>query len=93
METPFSRGLIDAHRELCAAIRRADQACGRLYAAPDASAEAAHCESEYLAALDSARAALDGLRDLLARLPHPEGRIALHARDLATHPGAYAASG
>jgi hypothetical protein len=85
METPYAHGLLDAHRELCAAIRRADQACGRLYAAPDASSEAARCESEYLAALECAREALDGLRALLARLPHPEGRIALQAPDLTAH--------
>jgi hypothetical protein len=83
MESEFARGLIDAHRDLCAAIRRADQACGRLYAAPDASAEAARCESEYVAALEAAREALDGLRHLLAGLPHPDGRIALHSQDAA----------
>lgn len=81
MDTSLARELVDAHRELCAAIRRADQACGRLYAAPDASPEASRCESEYLAALAAARDAIEGLRDLVAGLPHPEGRIALHARE------------
>ena len=85
MDTSLARDLVDAHRELCAAIRRADHACSRLYAAPDASAEAARCESEYLAALESARAAIDGLRDLVAGLPHPGGRIALHAAESVTH--------
>lgn len=85
MDTPLARDLIDTHRDLCAAIRRADQACGRLYSAPAASPEAARCESEYLEALERAREVLDGLRAVLAGAPHPDGRIALHGTEATRH--------
>jgi hypothetical protein len=49
--------LLDLHRDLCAAVRRADEAFARFYAADDA-AEARQGESRYVIALAQAYAAL-----------------------------------
>lgn len=53
--------MLDLHRELCAAVRNADQAFSRLYvAAPDSEA-ALQGETRYLLALAQAKAALRAL--------------------------------
>lgn len=56
--------MLDLHRELCAAVRGADQAFARLYvAAPDSEA-ASHCETQYVLALVHVNAALRALESV-----------------------------
>jgi hypothetical protein len=73
--------LLELHRDLCAAVRRADEAFARFYAA-DSAAEARQGESRYVVALAQAYAAL---RTIEARIGAPEpdpGRDAVAAARL-----------
>lgn len=73
--------LLELHRDLCAAVRRADEAFARFYAAGSA-AEARQGESRYVIALAQAYAAL---RTIEARIGAPEadpGRDAVAAARL-----------
>lgn len=53
--------MLELHRELCAAVRGADQAFARLYVAALDSDSARQCEVRYLLALAQAKAALRAL--------------------------------
>lgn len=64
MTTVEAEALLDLHRQLCAAVRNADQVLSRLYVADPNSDEAKQAASRYRAALARARAALRALEDM-----------------------------
>lgn len=61
MTNPGDTEILDLHRELCAAVRSADHAFGRLYVAEPGSELARQHEVRYLVALAQAKAALRAL--------------------------------
>lgn len=61
MTTVEAEALLDLHRQLCAAVRNADQVLSRLYVADPSSDEAKQAEIRYRAALARARVALRAL--------------------------------